>query len=175
MKDHGPENRAGASLTTRRPPRVCTWCGSEFTDGRGDYCSDEHRRLARTIQAGSIPQRPCPRCGCNDLRIAAAEFAICQTCGFQPDRPELLIVELAPPACIGVTRVKREILNEHGCEVCFANRPGRKTTMTETTRSCIDCGEPIQYPESRCPDCYDDWLETPEGWADKLQVEKWGD
>ena len=45
--------------------------------------------------------------------------------------------------------------------------------MTETTRSCIDCGEPIQYPESRCPDCYDDWLETPEGSADKLQVEKW--
>ena len=45
--------------------------------------------------------------------------------------------------------------------------------MTETTRSCIDCGEPIQYPESRCPDCDDDWLETPEGSADKLQVEKW--
>ena len=90
------------------------------------YHSDEHRRLARTIQAGSIPQRPCPRCGCNDLRIASAEFAICQTCGFQPDRPELLIVELAPPACIGVTRVKREILNEHGCEVFFADRPGGK-------------------------------------------------
>ena len=49
----------------------------------------------------------------------------------------------------------------------------RKTTMTETTRSCIDCGEPIQYPESRCPGCYDDWLETPEGSADKRQVEKW--
>ena len=126
VKDHGPENHAGASLTTRRPPRVCTWCGGDFTGGRGGYCSDEHRRLARTIQAGSIPQRPCPRCGCNDLRIAAAEFAICQTCGFQPDRPELLIVELAPPACIGVTRVKREILNEHGCEVFFANRPGGK-------------------------------------------------
>ena len=45
--------------------------------------------------------------------------------------------------------------------------------MTETTRSCIDCGESIQYPESRCPNCYDDWLETPEGSADKLQVEKW--
>ena len=45
--------------------------------------------------------------------------------------------------------------------------------MTETTRSCIDCGEPIQYPESRCPGCYDDWLETPEGSADKRQVEKW--
>ena len=45
--------------------------------------------------------------------------------------------------------------------------------MTETTRSCFDCGEPIQYSESRCPDCYDDWLETPEGSGDKLQVEKW--
>ena len=45
--------------------------------------------------------------------------------------------------------------------------------MTEPTRSCIDCGEPMEYPESRCPDCYDDWLETPEGSADKLQVEKW--
>ena len=126
VKDHALENHAGARPTKRRPPRVCTWCGGDFTGGRSDYCSDEHRRLARTIQAGSIPQRPCPRCGCNDLRIASAEFAICQTCGFQPDRPELLIVELAPPACSGVTRVKREILNERGCEVFFADRPGGK-------------------------------------------------
>ena len=126
MKNHAPENHAGARPTKRRPPRVCTWCESEFTDGRGDYCSDEHRRLARTIQAGSIPQRPCPRCGCNDLRVASAEFAICQTCGFQPTRPELLIVELTPPASVGMKRVKREILDEHGGEVFFANRPGGK-------------------------------------------------
>ena len=46
-------------------------------------------------------------------------------------------------------------------------------SWTEPTRSCIDCGEPMEYPESRCPHCYDDWLETPEGSADKLQVEKW--
>ena len=45
--------------------------------------------------------------------------------------------------------------------------------MTETTRSCIDCGEPAEYPESRYLDCYRDRLETPEGSADKLQVEKW--
>ena len=126
MKNRAPKNHSGASRTKRGPPRVCTWCGEEFTGGRGDYCSDEHRRLARTIQGGSIPKRPCPRCGCNDLRIASAEFAICQTCGFQPTRPELLIVELTPPAYIGMKRVKGEILDEHGGEVFFAKRPGGK-------------------------------------------------
>ena len=44
--------------------------------------------------------------------------------------------------------------------------------MTETTRRCIDCDKPTQYPEGRCLDCYRDWLETPEGSADKLLVEK---
>ena len=44
--------------------------------------------------------------------------------------------------------------------------------MTETTRPCIDCGEPTEYPESRCLDCYQDWLETPDGSADQLLVKK---
>ena len=126
MKNHATENPSGASRTKRRPPRACTWCGEEFTDRRSDYCSDEHRRLARTIQGGSIPKRPCPRCGHNDLCIASAEFAICQTCGFQPDRPELLIVEIAPAPRTGMKRVKGEILDEHGAEVFFAKRPGGK-------------------------------------------------
>ena len=44
--------------------------------------------------------------------------------------------------------------------------------MTETALRCIDCGEPTQYPEGRCLDCYRDWLATPEGSADKLLLEK---
>ena len=44
--------------------------------------------------------------------------------------------------------------------------------MTETTRCCVDCGKPTQYPESRCLDCYRDWLETPDGSADQLLVKK---
>ena len=44
--------------------------------------------------------------------------------------------------------------------------------MTETTRFCIDCDKPTQYAEGRCLDCYRDWLETPEGSADKLLLEK---
>ena len=168
VKDHGPENHAGASLTTGRPPRVCTWCGGDFTGGRGDYHSDEHRRLARTIQAGSIPaaampqvrmQRPAHRlggvCHLSDLRI--------------PTRPSRTAHRGARAAGVhrGDTGQARD--SERTRLRGVLRRPTwRKTTMTETTRSCIDCGEPIQYPESRCPDCYDDWLETPEGSADKL-------
>ena len=44
--------------------------------------------------------------------------------------------------------------------------------MTETTRRCIDCGEPTKHPEGRCLDCYRVWLETPEESADKLLLEK---
>ena len=109
-----------------KPPRTCTWCGGEFTGSKGNYCTEDHRRLARAIQSGYVPRRDCPRCGRHDLRIASPEFAICSTCGFQPDRPELLIVEIAPAPRIGMKRVKGEILDEHGGEVFFAKRPGGK-------------------------------------------------
>ena len=38
--------------------------------------------------------------------------------------------------------------------------------MTETTRFCIDCGEPTKHPEGRCLDCYRDW---PGRWDSKMK------
>ena len=97
-----------------KPPRTCTWCGGEFTGSKGNYCTEDHRRLARAIQSGYVPRRDCPRCGRHDLRIASPEFAICSTCGFQPDQPDRLIVELRPPAKVGKKQVRREVVDRHG-------------------------------------------------------------
>ena len=37
---------------------------------------------------------------------------------------------------------------------------------------CVDCGQPTEYPEARCLDCYRVWIETPAATADKLLVKK---
>ena len=36
----------------------------------------------------------------------------------------------------------------------------------------MDCGQPTEYPEARCLDCYRVWIETPAGAPDELLVKK---
>ena len=74
---------------------TCCWCRQSFArlhQGSGDphsYCSRLHQDWAAAIAAGRYPLVDCPRCGRHDLRIAAPDWAICQTCGYQTDRPDL--------------------------------------------------------------------------------------
>ncbi len=44
--------------------------------------------------------------------------------------------------------------------------------MTKSVTPCLDCGEPTEFPEGRCLDCYRAWLETPAGSQDKERVRK---
>ena len=80
-----------ATTTTIR----CSWCWAPFNQlpSRGAtpeaYCSNLHREWAGAVAAGKFPVADCPRCGRHDLRIAAPDWAICQTCGYQTDRPDL--------------------------------------------------------------------------------------
>ena len=45
---------------------------------------------------GKFPLVECPRCGRHDLRVAAPDWAICQTCAYQTDRPDLLPGPITP-------------------------------------------------------------------------------
>ena len=38
----------------------------------------------------------CPRCQCLDLMVAAPDWGICQTCGYQTDRPRLAAGVITP-------------------------------------------------------------------------------
>jgi len=73
----------------------CAWCRRPFSaltgaDGRPErYCSQLHQVWAVAVANGEYPVADCPRCGRHDLRIAAPDWGICQTCGFQTDRPNL--------------------------------------------------------------------------------------
>ena len=79
---------------------VCAWCGQPVRDiGRHDapaYCSRLHQEWAETVAAGGYPVADCPRCGRHDLRIGGPDWAICQTCGYQTDRPDLPAGVLTP-------------------------------------------------------------------------------
>ena len=44
--------------------------------------------------------------------------------------------------------------------------------MADTISTCLDCGNYIDPPETRCPDCYWAWVETPAGAQAKRQVQK---
>ena len=52
--------------------------------------------FAQMVAEGKFPVMDCPRCVRHDLRIAAPDWAICQTCGFQTDRPDLPAGVLTP-------------------------------------------------------------------------------
>ena len=81
---------------------VCAWCRQTFTcPPRGDrepqvYCGRLHQEWAQAVATGKYPVADCPRCGRHDLRIAAADWGICQTCGYQTDRPDLPAGVLTP-------------------------------------------------------------------------------
>ena len=74
---------------------ICGWCHQPFTtlpQGGGEpqmYCTTNHGDLARRVARGEYPITYCPRCTRRDLRIVSHEWGICQTCGFQTDRPDL--------------------------------------------------------------------------------------
>ena len=81
---------------------LCAWCHQPFVRppwGSGEpqgYCSALHRRWAVTRSRGEFPVADCPRCGVRDLRVVDCDWGICQTCGYQTDRPDLLPGQLAP-------------------------------------------------------------------------------
>ena len=73
----------------------CAWCSQTFVRpprGSGQpqvYCSRLHQEWANAVAMGKFPLVDCPRCGRHDLRVAAPDWAICQTCGYQTDRLDL--------------------------------------------------------------------------------------
>ena len=81
---------------------VCAWCRRAFAcppSGNGEtqiYCSSLHQDWAYAVAMGKFPLVDCPCCGRHDLRIASPDWAICQTCGYQTDRPDLPGGVLAP-------------------------------------------------------------------------------
>ena len=82
---------------------VCAWCGQAFRrppkgsgPGTRDYCSRLHHGWARALSSGAFPIIDCPRCGRHDMLVAAPDWAICQTCGRQTDRPDLSPGQLTP-------------------------------------------------------------------------------
>ena len=60
------------------------------------YCSRLHQEWAYAVAMGKFPLVDCPRCGRHDLRVAAPDWAICQTCAYQTDRPDLLPGPITP-------------------------------------------------------------------------------
>ena len=89
-------------MLTTSEIRLCAWCGEAFRrpiHGRGeprDYCSHLHHQWALRVANEDYPLVDCPRCGHRDMRIAAPDWAICQTCGHQTDRPDLPAGSLTP-------------------------------------------------------------------------------
>ncbi len=85
----------------------CGWCGEpcdRLPSGNGQprlYCSRLHQEWANAVAMGKYPLVDCPRCGRHDLRIAAPDWAICQTCGYQTDRPNLEPGLVAPRNMFG--------------------------------------------------------------------------
>lgn len=79
---------------------ACAWCrqapGSSAPGNGPAYCSRLHQDWANAVAAGKFPITDCPRCGRRDLRIAAPDWAICQTCGYQTDRPDLPAGAITP-------------------------------------------------------------------------------
>ena len=76
-------------MTTPTPTLRCAWCRQSFARPPRDtadpevYCSRLHQEWTERIVAGEYPATECPRCGHRDMRIAAPDWAICQTCGYQ--------------------------------------------------------------------------------------------
>lgn len=74
---------------------TCEWCHQPFKTpawGSGEpqrYCNTYHADLARRVARGEYPLTDCPRCNRRDLRIVSPQWSICQTCGYQTDRPDL--------------------------------------------------------------------------------------
>ncbi len=87
---------AGTNMAT------CAWCRQPFNHPPTSciatqvYCSRLHQDWANAVAGGKFPLANCPRCGRHDLRIAAPDWAICQTCGYQTDRPDLPAGVLTP-------------------------------------------------------------------------------
>ena len=80
---------------------ACAWCRDpiERMGKHGPkplYCSNLHRYWAIRVDRERYPKIDCPRCGRRDLCIAGPDWAICQTCGYQTDRPDLPAGVLTP-------------------------------------------------------------------------------
>ena len=90
-------------MATSAATAICAWCGQPFrrlpkgSCARShDYCSALHYRWARAVARGDYPLVDCPRCGRHNMRVAGPDWAICQTCGYQTDRPDLSPGALTP-------------------------------------------------------------------------------
>ena len=79
--------------------KACAWCRQplgSFPSGGPAFCCRLHQDWWESIARGGFPVADCPRCGSHDLRIAGPDWAICQTCGYQTDRPDLPVGVLTP-------------------------------------------------------------------------------
>ena len=88
-------------MTSTTTTTTCTWCRQPLralaSDGDAQvFCSRLHQDWAGAVAMGKFPVADCPRCGRHDLRIAAPDWAICQTCGYQTDRPNLTPGHITP-------------------------------------------------------------------------------
>ena len=115
MRDNEPESR------------TCAWCGEEFSYAAADYCSVECQSLARNVQAGNFPVRPCPRCERLDLRIESPTWGICQTCGWQPDTGDMRIVQLTPRG--SPVGLKGELRERYGSELFASTSPASADSL----------------------------------------------
>ena len=111
---HGRRDR---DMATNAAVAICSWCGQPFRrlpkgsgSGTRDYCSALHYRWARSMNSGKFPVVDCPRCGRHDMRVAAPDWAICQTCGYQSDRHDREPGTLTPRGSNLVVRDLREHL-----------------------------------------------------------------
>ena len=89
------ESRTISMTVPVRDLAICAWCRQPFhllprgTGRPQAYCSRLHRDWAQAVAMGKYPLMGCPRCGVRDLRIAAPNWGICQTCGCLTYRHDL--------------------------------------------------------------------------------------
>ena len=106
-----------ATITVTDTP-ACAWCRDpiERTGKHGPkplYCSNLHRYWAIRVARERYPKIDCPRCGRRDLCIAGPDWAICQTCGYQTDRPDLPPGALTPQGSSLVMHDLKQHISEY--------------------------------------------------------------
>ena len=107
-------------LITRNNAGVCGWCRQRFARpqwGSGEsleYCTRQHQIFANRVASGNLPVIACPRCQCRDLIVATPDWAICQTCGYQTDRPDLMAGAITPRGSLLTGRGIKQRLAEGG-------------------------------------------------------------
>ena len=135
---------------------MCAWCRQPVRDlGRTDapvYCSRLHQDWARAVAAGGYPVADCPRCGRHDLRIAAPDWAICQTCGYQTDRPDL------PAGVLTTAEIMNHSMSDIKERLADSQSESPEATMIDFAQTVVDGLMRAGYPVIRGTEGH--WLTT---------------